>query len=108
MESRDEQSQLVKFKYQSKGDAKQKVQQAIDAKDEQSRLIKLRYEKKAQHADEDQSSASGPSFQIKPPKGTRDLYPEQMAVRRKVIDTISSIFRKHGAVEIDTPVFELK
>lgn len=31
-----------------------------------------------------------------------------MAVRRRVIDTISNIFRKHGAVEIDTPVFELK
>lgn len=31
-----------------------------------------------------------------------------MAVRRKVIDIISGVFRKHGAVEIDTPTFELK
>jgi histidyl-tRNA synthetase len=31
-----------------------------------------------------------------------------MAIRRKVIDTIVSVFKKHGAVELDTPVFELK
>ena len=47
-------------------------------------------------------------FEVKTPKGTRDLYPHQMAIRRKVLDIISGIFIKHGAVEIDTPVFELK
>lgn len=31
-----------------------------------------------------------------------------MGVRRKVIDQIVQIFQKHGGVEIDTPVFELK
>ena len=31
-----------------------------------------------------------------------------MAIRRKVIDTVVDVFKKHGAVEIDTPVFELK
>lgn len=31
-----------------------------------------------------------------------------MAIRRKVIDTIVDVFKKHGGVEIDTPVFELK
>jgi len=31
-----------------------------------------------------------------------------MAIRRLVIDKIAGIFKKHGAVEIDTPVFELK
>lgn len=31
-----------------------------------------------------------------------------MAIRRTVIDTIVEVFKKHGAVEIDTPVFELK
>lgn len=31
-----------------------------------------------------------------------------MAIRRKVIDTIVTVFKRHGAVEIDTPVFELK
>lgn len=104
MDPRDEQSQLIKFRYETKTTTKQKPQLAIDPKDEQNALIRLRYENKSQLVDQD-PSASAPSFQIKPPKGTRDLYPDQMAVRRKVIDTISSIFRKHGAVEIDTPVF---
>ena len=31
-----------------------------------------------------------------------------MAVRRQVIDTSARVFKKHGAVELDTPVFELK
>jgi histidyl-tRNA synthetase len=47
-------------------------------------------------------------FEIKTPKGTRDYYPDQMAVRRQVIDKIAKVFKKHGAVELDTPVFELK
>lgn len=42
------------------------------------------------------------------PKGTCDMDPPQMAIRRIAINEISSIFRKHGAVEIDTPVFELR
>lgn len=56
-------------------------------------------------ADEEKTE---PKFEIKVPKGTRDFYPEQMAIRRKVIDTVAEVFKKHGAVEIDTPVFELK
>lgn len=47
-------------------------------------------------------------FEIKTPKGTRDYYPHQMAIRRKVIDMIVEVFKKHGGVEIDTSVFELK
>lgn len=31
-----------------------------------------------------------------------------MAVREKVFSTITKVFKKHGAVTIDTPVFELK
>jgi len=31
-----------------------------------------------------------------------------MCIRRKVFDTITKVFLRHGAVEIDTPVFELK
>jgi len=42
------------------------------------------------------------------PKGARDMDPPQMTIRRMAINTISGIFRKHGAVEIDTPVFELR
>ncbi|KAJ8679317.1 hypothetical protein QAD02_015104 [Eretmocerus hayati] len=45
---------------------------------------------------------------LKTPKGTRDYNPEQMALRLSVMDKIVSIFKKHGAETIDTPIFELK
>jgi len=47
-------------------------------------------------------------FTLKNPKGTRDYGPTQMAIREKVFKTIVDVFQKHGAVEIATPVFELK
>lgn len=31
-----------------------------------------------------------------------------MSLRQKMFDTITSVFKLHGAVTIDTPVFELK
>ena len=31
-----------------------------------------------------------------------------MAVRERAFNIIKSVFKKHGATEIDTPVFELK
>ncbi|RUS26029.1 histidyl-tRNA synthetase, partial [Jimgerdemannia flammicorona] len=33
---------------------------------------------------------------------------KEMAIREKVFSTITSVFKRHGAVTIDTPVFELK
>ncbi|CAG8571671.1 12886_t:CDS:10 [Acaulospora morrowiae] len=47
-------------------------------------------------------------FTLKTPKGTRDYNEKEMAIREKVFSTIISVFKKHGAVTIDTPVFELK
>ncbi|KAK8738849.1 hypothetical protein OTU49_003703 [Cherax quadricarinatus] len=47
-------------------------------------------------------------FTLKTPKGTRDYGPVEMAVRRQVFDIIYNVFHMHGAVEIETPVFELK
>ncbi|KAJ8981150.1 hypothetical protein NQ317_013815 [Molorchus minor] len=47
-------------------------------------------------------------FTLKTAKGTRDFSPEQMALRLSVLDKIVSVFKKHGAETIDTPVFELK
>jgi histidyl-tRNA synthetase len=41
-------------------------------------------------------------------KGTRDSNPLQMAIREQVFTKIKDIFKKHGAEEIDTPIFELK
>jgi histidyl-tRNA synthetase len=45
---------------------------------------------------------------LKTPKGTVDYNPWQMAVRQKIIKKITKVFKRHGAVTIDTPVFELK
>lgn len=45
---------------------------------------------------------------LKTPKGTRDYGPEQMALRLAVLDKIVTVFKRHGAETIDTPVFELK
>ncbi|KAJ3219447.1 hypothetical protein HDU67_001278 [Dinochytrium kinnereticum] len=47
-------------------------------------------------------------FELKTPKGTKDFIPEEMAVREKIFSSIIEIFKRHGAVTIDTPVFELK
>jgi histidyl-tRNA synthetase len=45
---------------------------------------------------------------VKTPKGTIDYTPADMAIREKIFGTVTEIFKKHGAVTIDTPVFELK
>lgn len=45
---------------------------------------------------------------IKTPKGTRDFSPLQMVVREKILDTVLSCFKRHGAKMLDTPAFELK
>mmetsp|Transcript_10889 Transcript_10889/g.17700 ORF Transcript_10889/g.17700 Transcript_10889/m.17700 type:complete len:955 (-) Transcript_10889:45-2909(-) len=44
----------------------------------------------------------------KVPKGTRDYLPEQMRIRDQAFKIIRRVFQRHGAVEIDTPVFERK
>jgi len=36
------------------------------------------------------------------------MTPLQMSIREKAFSTIRGVFQKHGASEIDTPVFELK
>ena len=41
-------------------------------------------------------------------QGMRDYGADKMAVRQLVFDRIISVFKRHGAVTIDTPVMELK
>ncbi|KAF8060498.1 histidine--tRNA ligase [Scenedesmus sp. PABB004] len=41
-------------------------------------------------------------------KGARDFMPDQMAIREAAFNTITGVFKRHGAVSIDTPVFELR
>ncbi|KAJ3083102.1 Cytoplasmic and mitochondrial histidine tRNA synthetase [Quaeritorhiza haematococci] len=45
---------------------------------------------------------------LKTPKGTKDFSEKEMAIREKMFATIVKVFKLHGAVTIDTPVFELK
>ncbi len=42
------------------------------------------------------------------PKGTKDSDPVQMTIKSHCMNTIMRVFKAHGALEIDTPVFELK
>ncbi|KAL8153764.1 hypothetical protein V2J09_011524 [Rumex salicifolius] len=42
------------------------------------------------------------------PKGTRDFAKEQMVAREAAFATITGVFKRHGAMALDTPVFELR
>lgn len=54
------------------------------------------------------TSAKKIDFELKTPKGTRDFGPYEMAIRERVFSILTTVFKRHGAVTIDTPVFELK
>ncbi|KAH6998432.1 hypothetical protein BKA56DRAFT_470489 [Ilyonectria sp. MPI-CAGE-AT-0026] len=50
-------------------------------------------------------------FELKTPKGTKDCAPREgkdMVIRDKIFSTIAEVFKRHGGVTIDTPVFELR
>ncbi|KAI0021003.1 histidyl-tRNA synthetase, class IIa [Xylariomycetidae sp. FL0641] len=49
-----------------------------------------------------------PKFELKTPKGTKDWQGKDMVIRDKIFNTITEVFKRHGGVTIDTPVFELK
>ncbi|KAL8774787.1 MAG: hypothetical protein Q9209_000726 [Squamulea sp. 1 TL-2023] len=48
------------------------------------------------------------SFNLKTPKGTKDWQGTDMILRDRIFSTITTVFKRHGAVTIDTPVFELR
>ncbi|CAE6464590.1 unnamed protein product [Rhizoctonia solani] len=47
-------------------------------------------------------------LQLKTPKGTRDWSPLEMSIREHIFSTLQRVFKTHGGVTIDTPVFELR
>lgn len=47
-------------------------------------------------------------FQLKVPKGTKDWADTDMVIREGIFSSLSSLFKRHGGVTIDTPVFELR
>jgi len=53
-------------------------------------------------------SLAGSGSKVKVARGARDFMPDQMAARELCFTIIRNVFKRHGAVEIDTPVFELR
>lgn len=45
---------------------------------------------------------------VKVAKGTRDFNPQEMRTRTQTFDIVRRVFSRHGAVTIDTPIFELR
>ncbi|XP_059614784.1 histidine--tRNA ligase isoform X1 [Phlebotomus argentipes] len=90
------------------GDLVRKLKAAKEPKEkidvEVAKLLAL----KAKVTEEDGEASGGQKFMLKTPKGTRDYNPQQMALRQGVLDKIVTVFKKHGAESIDTPVFERK
>ena len=43
-----------------------------------------------------------PQFTLKVPKGTKDWDGKDMVIREKIFNTITEVFKRHGAVTIDT------
>ncbi|CAK9441524.1 uncharacterized protein LODBEIA_P53920 [Lodderomyces beijingensis] len=52
--------------------------------------------------------AKAQDFILKTPKGTKDWADKDMIIRESIFNKLSTIFKKHGGVTIDTPVFELR
>lgn len=48
------------------------------------------------------------SFNLKTPKGTKDWAGSDALLRDRIFNTITTVFRRHGAMALDTPVFELR
>ncbi|KAF2474406.1 putative histidyl-tRNA synthetase [Lindgomyces ingoldianus] len=51
---------------------------------------------------------SRPGVPLKTPKGTRDWVGRDALLREHIFQTISGVFRCHGGIPLDTPVFELR
>ncbi|KAE9980294.1 hypothetical protein BLS_008876 [Venturia inaequalis] len=48
------------------------------------------------------------NISLKTPKGTRDWQGSDVVLRDSIFNAITEVFKRHGGVTIDTPVFELK
>ena len=44
------------------------------------------------------------NYQLKVPKGTKDWQGTDMVIRDKIFSSITEVFKRHGAVTIDTLV----
>ncbi|CDK27078.1 unnamed protein product [Kuraishia capsulata CBS 1993] len=62
----------------------------------------------AARAEKKSKKDAGNAFVLKTPKGTKDWADKDMIIREAIFGTLSSLFKRHGGVTIDTPVFELR
>ncbi|KAJ8919497.1 hypothetical protein NQ315_002118 [Exocentrus adspersus] len=76
--------------------------------EEVTKLLELKTQLSSSSETTEVNASTIQKFTLKTPKGTRDFSPEQMALRQGVLERIVSVFKKHGAETIDTPIFELK
>lgn len=53
-------------------------------------------------------AAKAKTFTLKTPKGTKDWGDADMAIREGIFSHLRRLFKSHGGVTIDTPVFELR
>ncbi|KAH3684524.1 hypothetical protein WICPIJ_004495 [Wickerhamomyces pijperi] len=60
------------------------------------------------HPQSGKKKESKQQLQLKVPKGTKDWADKDMVIREGIFSTLSSLFKRHGGVTIDTPVFELR
>ncbi|KAI5927682.1 histidyl-tRNA synthetase, class IIa [Camillea tinctor] len=49
-----------------------------------------------------------PKFELKTAKGTKDWDGQAMVIRDWIFNVITDVFKRHGGVTLDTPVFERK
>lgn len=62
------------------------------------------YIARALEADEMRKDKEKSNFQLKVPKGTKDWEGRDMVIRDKIFGSIIEVFKRHGAVTIDTCV----
>ena len=53
------------------------------------------------------SKKEGTTMKFGRPRGTRDFLPDEMGVRRVILDKVRNAFEMHGFEEMDTPAIEL-
>lgn len=61
-----------------------------------------------QQQQQQQAPKKAEGFTLKTPKGTKDWADKDMTIRQAIFDTLTKVFKRHGGITIDTPVFELR
>lgn len=73
--------------------------------------VKATVDKVAQPANVSKKAAKkakNDQFLLKTPKGTKDWADQDMVIREAMFGSLNNMFKRHGGVTIDTPVFELR